>query len=184
MERTFCRGREVGGQRGQDIHGCLIGALRIKFQDRLCPFKAAYRAGTRQVVNALFLICPTGDIFTRSRQHLGAGFCQHACPGRAADLVSDDPQRFLFPGDTGYFSVTTDGTLIADAVMTSRVQSPDGQYVALFDSMPYEWWNGEGNLWLQSGAGEPARILDEGGLALEWSPDSQSFFYDIGEKLY
>jgi hypothetical protein len=88
-------------------------------------------------------------------------------------------QRFLFSGDLGFFSVTPDGMLTPFAATTSQVSSPDERSITWFDNMPREQWGGE--LWLQNGEGEFAKMLDFGGLDMEWSPDSQSFFYDIGQ---
>jgi hypothetical protein len=87
--------------------------------------------------------------------------------------------RFLISGDTGYSAVTDDGILSPDFLVTSQAPSPDGRFVAWFDSAPREQWGG--GLWLQTDEGEPEEVLEGGGVALEWSPDSQSFFYDIGQ---
>jgi hypothetical protein len=96
-----------------------------------------------------------------------------------ADLWWDRyERRFLIAGDLGFFSVTVDGILTPDATTTSRVSSPDGRFSAWFDSAPRAGWNGE--LWLKTGDAELKKVLEGGGLSLEWSPDSRSFFYDLG----
>ncbi len=91
-------------------------------------------------------------------------------------------QRFLIAGDSGYIAVALDGTVTQDASTTSQAPSPDGRFSAWFDSAPRPNW--DGGLWLQTGNGEQDKVLDGGGLDLQWSPDSQSFFYNIGPGLY
>lgn len=88
-------------------------------------------------------------------------------------------QRFLVSDDQGFFAVTTDGMWVDDPVNTSRASSPDGRYVAIFNSAPRRDWTG--GLWLQIEDAEPVPLLDSAAIALEWSADSQSFYYDIGQ---
>jgi hypothetical protein len=89
-------------------------------------------------------------------------------------------QRFLISGDMGFSSFSTDGALTLEALSTSQAPSPNGRFSAWFDVAPRENW--DGGLWLQTGDSDLEKVMDGSGISLGWSPDSRSFFYDLGHQ--
>lgn len=87
-------------------------------------------------------------------------------------------RRFMSMGDQGLHAFTREGEMIMDFFHTSHARSPNHRFIARIDTAPREQW--EGGLWLETDGGAPVHLLDGGGLALEWSPDSQGFFFSQG----